>query len=712
MSDESNIVDVRVSIPRNFRGGDDTIITEKVRVDNPGASRAINDMQDFLTRHSGPSVPILEKWVTYGDLWKNGLIRLRDSKGRLIAPDKESNNIVLVPPQNSIDTRKPPTATGLQVDLTATHFVVSWDAANFDYYKATEIWRANVNNLGSASKIAETNAATYSDPIFEPGDKYYWIRHVSTSTPPVYGDFNSVVGLLAPPAVVGDFGYVIEPFGPRITWRQSSNPAVVRYELRLGASFDAGTPLEGTTPTLVDGTNYLWRVKTAGTYQLHIKAIDSLGTYSTVSASINVVVPVPPALVATGRFEAENYILEFATNAGAFEISRYRIRRGANFSTAVLLDEPKINRFVAKADWNGSEVFWVSQVDVAENESNPASVELVVTPPSAVSSYTVEVIDNTAKLTWGTPIAGTLPLKRFLLRKGASFEAGENIGDKAGDQRFTTWWEPIAGDFTFWLAAQDTAGNIGPAIPRLGKFSSPPDYILRQDWGSDFSGTKVNCFVEDGDLFGPVNTTETWDQHFSTRGWANTDAQVAAGYPLVFMPGTTTASYEEVFDYGTTIPSTIINVIPTIDVLSGSISTDVTISVSNNSATGPWTNYSGTQAFSTNFRWVKVKIDWTASGLDDYFSLRDLHVRLQLKQIRDGGNATANASDFGGTTVFFNKVFLDCSNPMWTPLDTRGVEWLVEFNDVPNPTQFKIQCFDRATGNRVTRAGVWSVEGV
>jgi hypothetical protein len=44
----------------------------------------------------------------------------------------------------------------------------------------------------------------------------------------------------------------------------------------------------------------------------------------------------------------------------------------------------------------------------------------------------------------------------------------------------------------------------------------------------------------------PVNTTETWADHFVNNSWTSPSAQISAGYPYYIQPTLGTSYYEEV----------------------------------------------------------------------------------------------------------------------------------------------------------------------
>lgn len=75
-----------------------------------------------------------------------------------------------------------------------------------------------------------------------------------------------------------------------ISWDLPSNADYGQTELRIGASWAAGTPLSGSTPTRVRGANYLWAWPALGSYTVWARQSDWSGNESATAASASVTV--------------------------------------------------------------------------------------------------------------------------------------------------------------------------------------------------------------------------------------------------------------------------------------------------------------------------------------------------------------------------------------------------------------------------------------
>ena len=168
---------------------------------------------------------------------------------------------------------------------------------------------------------------------------------------------------------------------------------------------------------------------------------------------------------------------------------------------------------------------------------------------------------------------------------------------------------------------------------------------------------------------------------------------------------------EEEFDYGTVLPATLIKAALSSTVVTGEITITPTISTKKligdawEDVVGQW------QTFGTDFRYVKIKLDFAAAGGDDLLQCYSLNVRLDTKLINDAGSGTANAGDASGTTVTFNKSFIDVESITVSPNTTSSVTAVYDFVDAPNPTTFDVYLFNANTGARVSGDFSWSAKG-
>lgn len=508
---------------------------------------------------------------------------------------------------------------------------------------------------------------------------------------------------IVPPFDPTGLSYTQELGGVRIKWDERLETNF--YELRTGASWDTATLIAPVT-----GTEYLWAAQPAGTITLWLKSIDANGNYSTNAISLNAAITGPGAPDATYETAGPDEVLSWTIPTSGFTVDRYEIRQGASWAAGVKVDSTKATSYRRKVNYAGARAYWIAAVDVKDNYGEFDSLYVNVSIPSAVTSPRVEVIDNNVLLFWNPPTTGTLPVDRYEVRKGASWASGEVVGSN-GNSTFAAVFEQSGGTYTYWIAAVDSAGNFGVAASIVAAVSQPPDYILRNDMSSTFSGAKVNALLFEGGLLLPVNTTETWTQHFVNNGYATPQAQITAGNPLYIEPGMTSATYTEAIDYGTTLPATTISVTLNSTAVAGTVTSSCQIKYSNVSATGPWTNapVGATSTLATNFRWVQVIYTFTAAGGHNLLKVNALNIKLSVKNRTDSGSGViTNATT--GVYVPFGYAFIDADTPMVQPQGAVPLIAVVDYTDVPNPTGFTVYLYTTA-GVKTTGSFSWTVRG-
>jgi predicted phage tail protein len=571
----------------------------------------------------------------------------------------------------------------------ATSYLVQWskDDANFE--------------------TAETSANDYEILNTTPGVfvvDVFSVNAIGTqSVNPVSGTITAI-GKTAPPANVTGFDAVIDPnIGVTLIWDRIADLDLDSYEVREGAIWNTATPLGQ-----VKGTSLkLGLIQEAATTYL-IKALDTSGNYSTNEASRVVDLAVAAAPTVAGSFAGENIVLTWGAVTGDLATDAYAIRYGASFAAGTSLGTIKGTSFATRAQWSGSRTFWIAAVDLAGNFGAAGSFVATITAPSAIT-VTQEVIDNNVLLKWGDATQ-TLPIEYYELRKGATYASASVIGRISS--RFSAIFESSGGTFTYWVNGVDVAGNTGTPSSVTALVNQPPDYQLQFDQNSTFAGTKSGFFQDSsGQYVTPVDTTETWESHFTSRSWASPQAQVTAGFDRYIMPAAASGSYEETIDYGTVLAATKITTTLTYSTVAGTVTVTPQISV-RKLITDPWTDYAGlSSVFVTDFRYVKVSYTFTQTGGANIVSVTGLNVRFDVKLKNDAGTVAAVSTDSGGTTVPFTVSFVDVQSITLSPAGTAARIAVYDFVDVPNPTSFKVLLFD-TSGTRVSGNVGWSVKGI
>jgi len=506
-----------------------------------------------------------------------------------------------------------------------------------------------------------------------------------------------------PPLPPSAFTSVSEQFGIRLLCNKSPDPDVIGYEFRQGASWATGTVLATST-----GTSFLWQVQAVGAFTFWVAAIDAFGNYSSpVSTTVNVA-----AGTISGLAQAitnTDLVLSWTPVAGAFANQTCEVRYGPTFATATVLGQ-FASAYREKVLFSASRVYWVVPIDVRGNYGTPAQITVSVTAPGAVNGQRADIVDNNVLLYWNAPSSGTLPIDHYEVRKGSTWAGGTVIGSN-GNSTFTGVFEQVAGVYTYWIAAWDTAGNLGTPTSQIATVLQPPDYILRTNFNSALGGTLSNLYLEQGALIGPVDTTKTWATHFTSNSWTSPADQIAAGYAVYAEPSVSTGTYTEIFDYGTVLQATTVTITPNSSIVAGSEALSCQIYTSTDNVTYT-ASAAGFSALCSNFRYIKFVITVTGTPGANLVQISQINVKLAIKQRTDSGQST---SVIGGVTVNFGYPFIEADTPVIQPtgLDSHSKPFFaaVIYSGPPNPTSFVVRIFD-STGTEVSGVNFsWTARG-
>lgn len=687
----------------------------------PGLPAAIDpQLRQFLTavkenlevrlRQRGNA---LDASPTFRDLMDSGLLKIKDGVttigGKQYTADQLMGLVTTTLPDWITSDTAPPAPSGLAVSSDATNTILSWTASTFDNYAQTEVWRSSTNNLSTATQIGSTSGNTFTDGLPAAGTAYYyWIRDVAYNL--LTSAFNATAGTstnLGPSATTVSYVFV----GPDImlSWPTPvSNLAVSLYKIEYNDG-SGWLPL-----SLVSGNSFRFKVAWVGSRQFRVSAQDINGNQGT-GGTATVVVSASSDPVVTVSFDGEQLLLTWAVPTGSLPVDRYEVY-DTSVSSGTLLATLYATVFRTKVTFL-NKTFLVRAIDSAGNAGTVRSVPISIAAPT-VTSLKTSVIDNNVLLNW-TSTAGSLPIRTFELRRGSTWASSTLIGLKDGG--FTTVFEAPQTQtvYTYWLAAVDTAGNYGAAVSVSATVNQPPDYVLAANFVSAYGGAKSSAILELGALTLPVNTAETWAQHFTNRSWTTPDAQIAAGYPIYAQPGNTTGYYEEVIDYGATLVSMKITVAYVLNTLAGTLSSAVTITTALDAGfTSNVQTFSGTQGYAVNFRYIKVRVTVTATDNHGLGSLSNLVIKLDTRLKTQTGAVYVNAADSGGTVVYLTddktstgpKSFVDVDSIIVAPQGTTPLDAIYNFVDIYQPLSFQILMYDSA-GNRVSGTVSYSVRG-
>jgi len=193
---------------------------------------------------------------------------------------------------------------------------------------------------------------------------------------------------------------------------------------------------------------------------------------------------------------------------GSFEIIEYEVWDGGAYfgdPAGYSMGKVKTTSMTHQVDWVGVQKFWLKVYDIAGNSyALPTGTEYTVTPPEILSSaISAEIIDNNALLRWSY-IKKTLDVYRSLIEYAGPYTtpALVDAATKASAVQFgfaTTTFMPVflskSGYYKFWITPYDVADNAGVWGVKTAKIDQPPDFVLRDQWDTDWYGASSNVAV-------------------------------------------------------------------------------------------------------------------------------------------------------------------------------------------------------------------------
>lgn len=86
----------------------------------------------------------------------------------------------------------PPAPTNLTATGAMTSIFVEWEGTGYDGHSYTEIFRADTDDLGAATKVGMSSGEIFSDAVGSDASHYYWARFVNTDDNT--GGYNATAG--------------------------------------------------------------------------------------------------------------------------------------------------------------------------------------------------------------------------------------------------------------------------------------------------------------------------------------------------------------------------------------------------------------------------------------------------------------------------------------------------------------------------------------
>ncbi len=391
------------------------------------------------------------------------------------------------------------------------------------------------------------------------------------------------------------------------------------------------------------------------------------------------------------------------------------VKTGPTWAAAVQVSNKASSTHLLDFQPAGTLTVWTAHLDRWGNESAPLSSSIAIRPPSKVQMVAVEMQANALTMQWldaktDQPI---LRYEYFIGAEGTTLANCASWGSAGSDGRSDLRTFRTPGAKQVYVVAYDVALNSSEPTTFVVNSSMPPDFVLATEYYEDWQTSEmVNTTIiggSAGQLLMPV-TDQTWSNHFSSRGWANAQAQIDSGYPLWWQPAASSGYHTERHDCGRVISGGVVNV----TVLSASwgsgASSKVSIRVSaDESVWSDWIDSTAYQA--STFRYVEVRYAVESDG-HGAMLVDDIHVDVRVSSITETAVLALSSSDVAGTFYATTKSFIDIQTVQATALNSTSIARInTIIKDDVAPFGVYVQAWD-INLNRVSGSVSLSITGV
>ena len=379
------------------------------------------------------------------------------------------------------------------------------------------------------------------------------------------------------------------------------------------------------------------------------------------------------------------------------DFKEYIVKVGASWGAGTIVATTKTNELFLDATASGSYNYHVKAVDdsVNSNESETeATLSFTVNAPGTPQNLSGQSRQGTALLSWTSP-AFSSPRREYGVRfykiyRSLSSETFSNATLIAESETTTyAYQEASAGTYKYYISAVCFGGNESATSASIElEVDDSVNFILQSTTtDTDFTaGTATGLSYELSGVY-PLIPTTAWQTVHSNNSWTSVQDQIDAGYTYFVQPTSTSgSSYERVIDLGVQLGNGKITVTQSQTAIDGTLTTDVTISVSKDGVS--YTDYLNPvdlQLVVTGFRYVKVLFEYSGDGTT-IARLNSVTITVNAKPIQETGTGTTGAG--GSVTVTPILSYNVFASVIVTP-SSGGATALLGYADLTNePTSF------------------------
>ena len=377
------------------------------------------------------------------------------------------------------------------------------------------------------------------------------------------------------------------------------------------------------------------------------------------------------------------------------DLWKYEIRVGASWASGSVVDVVDGTTFTIDALTAGSYVYMIKAIDTSGNYSTTEdTVTVTINAPGTPQNLSGQSRQGTALLSWTSP-AFSSPrqehgVRFYKIYRSLSSETFSNATLIAESETTTyAYQEASAGTYKYYISAVCFGGNESatPASIELEVDDSVNFILQSTTTDTDFTtGTATGLSYELSGVY-PLIPTTPWQTVHSNNSWTSVQDQIDAGYTYFVQPTLSSgSSYERVIDLGVQLGNGKITVTQSQTAIEGTLTTDVTISVSKDGVSyTDYVNPVDLQLVVTGFRYVKVLFEYSGDGTT-IARLNSVTITVNAKPIQETGTGITGAG--GSVTVTPILSYNVFASVIVTP-SSGGATPLLGYADLTNePTSF------------------------
>lgn len=330
-------------------------------------------------------------------------------------------------------------------NLSNDMFISSGGQVEIQYKKTSDAeWRV-------AGLVPGTANSYY---ILDVKDKESYDVRIRGFTSLAQGAWNTVSNHLVkgkdvPPTTPTGFAATVTEKGINFTWNQIPDLDLSYYELRVGASWGAGTAIYKAKANA-----FLYQTLAAGSYSFWIRAIDTSLNESGVQ-NYNITIANPgPVTNLQGSSIAQSVKLTWgAPGQTSFPVNKYKVYKGATFGGAVLIGEVSGTVFITTEQNSGNATYWVVPIDAFGNAGTETSVLVFVDSLPFLTVLTDQIL--TANLATLTNCVAELDGSY-----SGPLNTTQNFSTLFSSNSWTTWNDKTGAGFNVWGTPSNSMGSI------------------------------------------------------------------------------------------------------------------------------------------------------------------------------------------------------------------------------------------------------------